>query len=52
MGKISNWAMDAVKWVVAVGIVQGRPDNKVAPAANSTRAEIATIFKRHLDDFL
>jgi len=28
------------------------PDNKVAPAVNSTRAEIATIFKRYLDDFL
>jgi len=52
MGEISNWALDAVKWAVAVGIVQGRPDSKVAPVADTTRAEIAMIFKRYLDDFL
>jgi hypothetical protein len=49
---ISDWALDAMRWAVAVGIVQGRPGNKTAPTDTSTRAEIAMIFKRYIDDFL
>jgi len=45
---ISDWALDAMKWAVAVGIIQGRPGNKTAPADTSTRAEIAMIFKRYV----
>ena len=43
--------MCAMKWAVAVGIVQGRPGNKTAPGDTSTRAEIAMIFKRYIEDF-
>jgi len=50
--KISDWALDAMKWAVAVGIVQGRPGNKTAPGDTSTRAEVAMIFKRYIEDFL
>ena len=51
-GKISAWALDAMKWAVAVGIIEGRSSNKIAPEGSSTRAEIAMIFKRYIDDFL
>jgi len=52
MENISNWALDAMKWAVAVGIVQGRTDTTIVPQGTSTRAEIATIFKRYVEDFL
>jgi len=52
MDDISDWAQDAMKWAVAVGIVQGRPGNRTAPGDTSNRAEIAMIFKRYIEDFL
>jgi hypothetical protein len=52
MSAISDWALDAMKWAVAAGIVEGRPGNRLAPKATSTRAEIATIFKRYVEDFI
>ena len=47
--KISDWALDAMKWAVAVGIIEGRPGNRTAPQDTSTRAELAMIFKRYID---
>ena len=50
--KISDWALDAMKWAVAVGIVQGRPGSKTAPKDSSTRAETAMIFRKYIEDYL
>ena len=52
MEKITNWALDAMKWAVAEGIIQGRTDTTIVPQGTSTRAEIAMIFKRYVEDFL
>ena len=52
MDDISDWALDAMKWAVAVGIVEGRPGNRTAPGDTATRTEIAMIFKRYIDEFL
>ena len=49
---ISDWAMDAMKWAVAEGIVQGRTTTTIAPEGTSTRAEVATILKDSLRFFL
>ena len=51
MGDISDWALDAMKWAIAVGIAQGRPGHKTAPKDTATRAKIAMIFKRFLGEF-
>ena len=40
---ISDWALDAMKWAVAVSIIEGRPSNKTAPKATSTRAEVLLL---------
>ncbi|MDR0491884.1 MAG: S-layer homology domain-containing protein [Oscillospiraceae bacterium] len=48
---ISDWAQDAMKWAVAVKLVQGRPGNRMIPGGTSTRAEIATIFKRFVENY-
>jgi len=52
MDDISDWALDAMKWAVAVGIVQGRTATTTVPQGTSTRAEVAMIFKRFVEDFL
>jgi uncharacterized protein YfaP (DUF2135 family) len=51
MNDISDWAMDAVKWTVAAGIINGRTAVSAVPQGNVNRAEIATIFKRYIDEF-
>ena len=51
LSSISDWALGAMKWAVAEGLVQGRTATTVEPKGTSTRAEIATIFKRYIEDF-
>ena len=50
MGDISDWALEAMKWAVDAGIVEGRAGNRVAPGDTSNRAEVATIFKRYIEN--
>ena len=52
MGNNSSWALDAMRWAVAEGIIQGRTPTTIVPQGTSTRAEIAMIFKRYIEDFL
>ena len=52
MDDISDWALDAMKWAVSVGIVQGRTAATIEPQGTSTRAEVAAILKRYVEDFL
>ncbi|MDR0491550.1 MAG: S-layer homology domain-containing protein [Oscillospiraceae bacterium] len=49
---ISDWALDAMKWAVAARIIQGRTSETTVPKATSTRAEVAMIFMRYIEDFL
>jgi len=51
-GDIYDWALDAMKWAVAEGIVQGRTSTNIAPKGTSTRAEVATIIMRFIEGFL
>jgi hypothetical protein len=44
--------LDAMKWAVEAGIIQGRTPTSIVPQETSTRAEIAMIFKRYIEDFL
>ncbi len=45
---ISEWAMDAMQWAVGSGLIEGRGDGMLAPEANCTRAELATVFYRYV----
>jgi len=49
---ISSWALDAMEWAAAAGIVQGRTATTIAPQGTSTRAEVATVFMRYIEGFL
>ena len=43
---ISSYAVDAVNWAVANGVMKGNADNTFAPKNNATRAETAAVFTR------
>ena len=53
--KYAAWtvsAREAVIVSVEADIIQGRTATTIAPQETSTRAEIAMIFKRYIEDFL
>ena len=45
---VSAYAYDALRWAVQNGIINGI-DGKLAPQDNATRAQIATILYRYLN---
>lgn len=46
--QVSAWAVDAMNWAVANGLINGVSDVTLAPGATSTRAQFATILMRGL----
>ena len=51
-GRIHDWALDAVEWAVAKGLISGTSATTVAPRASATRAEIALIVKNYVENVL
>ena len=47
---ISPWAMEAMKWANAAGLITGRTETTLAPAGTATRAETAAILMRFLEN--
>ena len=47
---ISDYAVDAVKWAVAVGLINGRTSTTLVPKGTATRAEMAAILYRFLKE--
>lgn len=48
--KVSGFAQDAMKWVVATGIIKG-DKGKLNPQGNANRAEAATVIKRFCEAY-
>lgn len=48
--KVSDWAKDAMKWAVGKGIITGKIDNKLDPTGNATRAEVAAMLQRYIEN--
>ncbi|MDR0424232.1 MAG: S-layer homology domain-containing protein, partial [Clostridiales Family XIII bacterium] len=46
---ISGWALNAMKWANAQGLITGRTPTELAPAGTATRAEAAAIFQRFME---
>lgn len=46
--QISAYAMDAVDWARANGIINGMSGNRFAPKNHATRAQVATIIRNYL----
>ena len=45
---VSAWAKDGVSWAVGAGLIAGRGNNKLAPNATATRAEVAQIMTNYM----
>lgn len=45
-GEISDYAFEAIKYVMKTGIMNGREEKIFAPKAKITRAEVATVIMR------
>ncbi|MGN1307354.1 MAG: S-layer homology domain-containing protein, partial [Faecousia sp.] len=50
-GKISAWAKDAMQWTVAEQIINGS-DGKLLPQGNATRAQVAAILMRFIENIV
>jgi len=44
--KISEWALDAVSWANATGLISGTSETELSPDMSATRAQMATILMR------
>lgn len=48
--EVSDWAVDNVKWAVGAGLLNGRDDGTLDPLGNASRAEVAAILQRFLEN--
>lgn len=49
-GDISSWAVKEIKWAVAEGLISGMTESTLAPTGNATRAQVATILMRFVEN--
>ena len=50
-GKVASWAKNAMQWAVAEKIIGGS-DGKLLPQGNATRAQVATILMRYIENIV
>jgi hypothetical protein len=49
---VSDWAESSVIWAVSAGLIQGRDGGVIAPQGTATRAEVATILQRFIENLI
>ena len=49
---VSDWAKEALKYLIRTGIIKGTTDTTVSPMDNATRAQGAVILKRFMQLFI
>ncbi len=49
---ISDWAVEAMQYLVKTGIIKGTTETTAAPGDNATRAQGAVILKRFMQAFI
>ena len=47
---VQDWAADAMKAMVGTGIIGGRDDGTLDPAGTATRAEVAAVLQRFIEN--
>ena len=50
--KISSYAQEAMSWANAMGLINGRTAASLAPTGTATRAEVAAIFHRFVENIV
>jgi hypothetical protein len=51
-GEVSAFAAAPIGWAVGAGLIQGRGGDTLAPKAGATRAEVAAILERFIENAL
>jgi len=46
-GQTGSWAVENVRWAVAEGLLSGKTGGLLAPTADASRAEVATVLTRY-----
>lgn len=49
-GRVSGYAVDAMRWAVSTGLIGGMGDGTLNPQGPATRAQVATILMRFCGD--
>ena len=49
VASVSSWAAETVQWAVAEGLISGMPGNLLEPQRSATRAQVAAILERFLE---
>lgn len=49
-GKVSSWAVEAMQWANAEGLINGKGNNMLDPQGKATRAETAAILMRFMQN--
>lgn len=52
VAKISAYAQEAMSWANAMGLINGRTAASLAPTGTATRAEVAAIFHRFVENIV
>ena len=49
-GKVSSWAVEAMQWANAEGLINGKGNSMLDPQGKATRAETAAILMRFMEN--
>lgn len=49
--KVSDYAVEAMKWAVGMGLISGTTGNRLDPTGTATRAQIAAILARFCEEY-
>ncbi len=52
LDRVHDWALDAMKWAVNVGLISGTSETTLAPRSSGTRAEVSLIVKNFVENVL
>lgn len=50
--QVSDWAVEAMRWAVGAGLVQGTSNTTISPKGTATRAQAATFIMRFMEDII
>ena len=49
---VSDWALEAMRWAVGVGLIKGMGDGRLAPGGSAVRAQIAALIQRFCETII
>ena len=52
VGGVSSWALTAMQWANAEGLINGTSGTTLSPTNGATRAEVAQILMRFCENFV